>query len=920
MQDRYYTDPQSSSPWVVYTLKSPKNPNPSMVEDKENITELSTPTYSEAVKFHVSINHEDLSRKGTDQKILSFLQEKGIAHFKLVPSDKTKKALDNADGKELTIYMQTTLENQPKDQNESDPAFWDKFIHDLVDFLKKENIRPGTCSKGDLSFPNSESYVYFRDPNNILDNYVAINDLQKQGFTALEARQLKMKNSFEEFMGNKAGFIHKPPTQPLPIQGLSEITLNNESMIPLSEIESNIFFGYKKYQTMPQDPVIYFVALFEIPNNPLKFNSPLRDTTLQKIPNTKKKYDDFKEKLNTIVQDICKETGVTLKELNINPALYCYFYKPMIVYLQQNKDKTPDDFLDQIDFDLLLGEAVKCCFRNRALQVAQLNQDDPVYLNGISEDILVSHLKKLITDHPLANTQKLSNPPLGRLSEDILALFNHDSEKEALAHDLNIHIISALENSDLVDLFEEFITVEGTSFKLNEPDESKLANDTSKEIARLIKTQTNAFLENHRGKATNEELQKFTHELVLKIGITNFALKHEDLLQPDNLSLKWSELGDQIEKAESELSHLKNEYLKIKPPSDSVDPFQQQLDDYQIKLLALKTTIKTTDEENPLDTPPNISELDTPPPATTATVPPKIKRAFSLDLQEDDILATHYRQEIRLSNGDSGQKRFCHVLAARTKSQEEFDEVIHAVNQFSTSTAIHTALSTNPSEPTKESTIVALIRDPPGKKDYSASDGIMEGVAGFFHYWEQDKDKNSPLCIGGKCDIDTLIQFLDCCLATGREFQFGNAVSALTIRLSKDIDPISIPIGTNVSLDIPEVLENYVTDNQELRSKLEILKQQINDQNKKPTPDERQPYIRKVNNSILFLKNDPHYKENIAALTKINQFKSYDERFKRRKSEPLVAYRPPAVSDSSFDEKNPAIDPPPNFNPRKSFP
>ncbi len=230
--------------------------------------------------------------------------------------------------------------------------------------------------------------------------------------------------------------------------------------------------------------------------------------------------------------------------------------------------------------------------------------------------------------------------------------------------------------------------------------------------------------------------------------------------------------------------------------------------------------------------------------------------------------------DILLSPGDKDEvNRLCKVIATQTHSAEEFNKVIQAANKLSNA-SMHTSPSPS-AAPNQETTIVILIKDPPGKRrPYTELDDKMVGVAGFFHYWQKNREVKppSPICLGGgEMDIVTLVQILDCSLAFGRNFRFGNAAGPLTINFGKGIPPVTI----SENADISDILSTLNITDSRANSLLEKLKQQIEDQ-ENGNPNQAK-YLNEVKNTIGALSNDDKlHSKNIKNLSDNSRdFKNY---------------------------------------------
>src|SRR5262249_49374044 len=90
--------------------------------------------------------------------------------------------------------------------------------------------------------------------------------------------------------------------------------------------------------------------------------------------------------------------------------------------------------------------------------------------------------------------------------------------------------------------------------------------------------------------------------------------------------------------------------------------------------------------------------IGAPPVEPIQTVP--LQPPVSTKAPSEPAASFSSEQTLILSEGDSGRPRSCHLMAARTRTPEEFEKIMAQIQQRPASTTLHTALS----DPSKEAT------------------------------------------------------------------------------------------------------------------------------------------------------------------------------------------------------------------------
>lgn len=146
-------------------------------------------------KVHISIQHDISTLKKAQDLILPLLAKHEICCFKTQNAN-LFYSHENLDGKEFCIYMQVL----DKNSQESTPEFWIDLLNEIETTLEKNDIpMHPKGALGDLLFPGSKGYVYFRNPQNISGNYIAAALLMNTGFTRKEACEISTNDFFHGY-------------------------------------------------------------------------------------------------------------------------------------------------------------------------------------------------------------------------------------------------------------------------------------------------------------------------------------------------------------------------------------------------------------------------------------------------------------------------------------------------------------------------------------------------------------------------------------------------------------------------------------------------------------------------------------------------------------------------------------------------
>lgn len=393
---RYCNTGDNQSPWDIYEIESA-----ALISDK--------------YKVHVSIDQSQLDRAA---KIILPLFAKYKVHlFKMLPKHFGEEKR-NLNGKELIICMQKNLENSP----ENDAAFWIKVLNELEDELVKANIKPNPIFKPqcDILFPGSIGYVYYRYTTNILGRYISADELSRAGFTNKEGQNLTANPKYERWFAGK--FLHEERNTP-PVTNDQPRMTKNISRSPVDKVnvlaKVNIITQYKN------DIAASFSIFFGNRNDQAQISYAQNDkyqceeiTRLFKDAFGIKFSQDFIDQTNLTEVDVegIQQQALPLKGIlehcldtaadfvsklqnnnniklnanqlgNITPAVYQYFFKPVMKDWKEQKKKNPTQGIAPnphlIERAKFVYALIECSIRDRS--VNQLEHSQAHYIDGAEE-------------------------------------------------------------------------------------------------------------------------------------------------------------------------------------------------------------------------------------------------------------------------------------------------------------------------------------------------------------------------------------------------------------------------------------------------------------------------------------------------------------------------------------------------------
>lgn len=183
-------------------------------------------------KIHISIDRNKIEK--AYNVIIPILMKKKIKAFKV----QYKKAR-NEEGKDFVIFISNHIPFDPKKDvfNEQDPAAWKALLEEIGTALKAEGIESKGIESEHSPFNNvvkheplgdvkldisGEDYFYSRNGYNILNAYIAAEDLARAGFTALEAASIGMSDFFKEIFPKRKEYSLPPEPSKAPIVEIVE--------------------------------------------------------------------------------------------------------------------------------------------------------------------------------------------------------------------------------------------------------------------------------------------------------------------------------------------------------------------------------------------------------------------------------------------------------------------------------------------------------------------------------------------------------------------------------------------------------------------------------------------------------------------------------------------------------------------------
>lgn len=373
-------------------------------------------------KVHISISHDIETINKAKELILPVLAAHRVYLFKVVNTYRFRSE-GNIDGKEFCIYMQTWNKNSP----EGDPAFWINLLNEIESILESNNIpKHPKGALGDMLFPGSKGYVYYRNAHNVGGEYVAASDLALSGFTKSEACNISTNDFFSGYSLIGNGSILATEETPSPaIQTFPDSRIEEKKDIKQAVIEA--FHA----QLTRNDKLL---RLFVGDSGHYASNGLLCDLLFGTRLSSDKKYhalsqaraggldliSPFQKYLERAAEKIAKiafileKNGFVFdpqKTGAIFPALYFHFYVPLYLKNDRHLD------MSAIDETALVNELVRCSLRDTAKNA--IDYELPQYIHNFNEETVSTLLS--VVDF-------CENPPSDVLEQPLSEQLDHFSE------------------------------------------------------------------------------------------------------------------------------------------------------------------------------------------------------------------------------------------------------------------------------------------------------------------------------------------------------------------------------------------------------------------------------------------------------------------------------------------------------------
>lgn len=356
-------------------------------------------------KVHIAIAHDQATIKKALDLILPILMQHRIRSFKTVNPNHLLLNNRNTNGKEFCIYMQT----QDKKSPESKPVFWITLLNKIEDVLLENNIAKNPLGAlGDLLFPGSKGYIYYRNSYNICQEYVSALLLNDSGFTKLEACEISHNNFFNSHtLSGSIATASPKPAKKLVLTATTGDKIARDSHEAIINSLTNqlknsrllqLFVGTER-RTYCQHGKLCD-RLFQT-----SFSDYLKADVFNLVDSgTIKLTEPFKDYLAMAAKKIAKLGALLIKNNYrfdftklgcILPALYFNFYVPL--YLE-NATKSKKKMIIQLreeGTEKLVHAIVRCCLRDTSKLA--INYAYPQYIHNFSEediDLLLTYTSK----------------------------------------------------------------------------------------------------------------------------------------------------------------------------------------------------------------------------------------------------------------------------------------------------------------------------------------------------------------------------------------------------------------------------------------------------------------------------------------------------------------------------------------------
>lgn len=397
---------------------------------------------SSTQKFHISVQHDKETIERGLSIVLPILAKYAIQCFKIINPEKIDSLRgSNADGKAITVYMQTHGDHS----GEADPNHWIQLMNEIEESLHQRHIVPHPKgAQGDLLFPGSRGFIYFRNPHNIGSRYCSAHLLKERGFTRKEACNISdgFFLSGHSLCGDLAieaaqeqGITFRLQLSKLLKHDVSTDTerIEIKEQEILQQLESQIYsrtWGFRPYW---YDIFQLFLGDFRYYDEYLNDDSSrlllehvfgfafgsskiwkavegfyTRGDSISRLSNVFAPYLVQASKKIAKIQCLLERAGYDMPKLNsIFPAIYFYFYSPlhaqfkliigehfkgdlpMIEKLRRVKHDLPA--LSQVEINRLIDEMILCSLRDPG-KIA-IDHEDPQYIHNLSQ----AEIKRLLS-------------------------------------------------------------------------------------------------------------------------------------------------------------------------------------------------------------------------------------------------------------------------------------------------------------------------------------------------------------------------------------------------------------------------------------------------------------------------------------------------------------------------------------------
>ncbi|CEG61304.1 hypothetical protein [Legionella micdadei] len=363
--------------------------------------------HSDAHKVHISVAHDAETIHKAQALIIPILLRHQIGFFKTVNPDNDLAGHRNLDGKEICIYMQIF----DKNSQESNPVFWIDLLNEIEAVLAENGVaRHPQGALGDLLFPGSKGYVFYRNPQNIGDNYVSASLLMESGFTRKEACEISKSDFFHgHALAGNPHFASPQNTKPLTLS-LPDRELD-------FQLKQTILDSFYTQLTNNHKLLALFIGteggdycrkgslcnnLFGTKLNINKRGAAFAAAQAGELDLVK----PFRQYLDRAAEKMAKVATILIMNGlhfdatrlgSILPALYFNYYVPL--YLSDPKGNATE--LNDVEAEKLINEIIRCGLRDPSKTA--IDYESPQYIQGMTESNVVMLLSHVDTKQETAN-------------------------------------------------------------------------------------------------------------------------------------------------------------------------------------------------------------------------------------------------------------------------------------------------------------------------------------------------------------------------------------------------------------------------------------------------------------------------------------------------------------------------------------